>query len=311
MELAVEVRHLKKSYAERPAVAGVTFEINKQECFGLLGPNGAGKTTLLKMLSGLTSPTEGELFILGLAMASSLREIKARIGVVPQGDSLDLELTVHENLKIFGQYLGLKKVESTDRIYQLLKQVSLDERTEQVVETLSGGYRRRLAIIRALLNEPELLILDEPTVALDPQARAWTWDFLRKLKNQGCTLVLTTHYMEEAEALCDRVALMNHGVILDLGTPEDLILKYWGTQVLELQILNQNLSYYSDRLREKNLRFHVFGEQVVIRIDAGIDPVEILKNFEGLSFSIRKPNLNDVFLKLTGGHDLASSEVQI
>jgi lipooligosaccharide transport system ATP-binding protein len=205
VEVAVEIRNLKKHFADRKAVDGVTFDIQKGECFGLLGPNGAGKTTLLRLLSGSARIQEGELFILGLPIQTSLREIKSRIGVVPQGDGLDPELSVRENLKVFGSLFGLSGNVLDNRVQELLRMVFMEDRADDSVEHLSGGFKRRLSLVRALLNEPELMILDEPTVALDPQARFWVWDFLREQKKEKrVTQIITTHYMEEAEALCDR-----------------------------------------------------------------------------------------------------------
>jgi lipooligosaccharide transport system ATP-binding protein len=300
MELVIEIRNLKKSYGEQTVVKGVTFDVPKGQCFGLLGPNGAGKTTLLRMLSGSTRVQEGELFILGLSIQSSLREIKSRVGVVPQGDGLDPELTVFENLLVFSRYLGFKKTAAEDRIHELLKSVALDDRADQLVETLSGGMKRKLAFIRALLGDPELLILDEPTVSLDPQARMWAWNFLRSQREQGRTMILTTHNMEEAELLCQQVALINKGKLIELGTPQLLIEKHWGFEVVEFKVNSGDLAYYSNRLREKQVDYQVFGDSILARVNPELSETDLVKSFKSSSMSVRKPNLNDVFLKLTG-----------
>ncbi|MBX2996231.1 MAG: ABC transporter ATP-binding protein [Bdellovibrionaceae bacterium] len=300
MELAIEIRNLKKSFGGRSVVNGVTFDVPKGECFGLLGPNGAGKTTILRMLSGSTRVQEGELFMLGLSIQSSLREIKSRIGVVPQGDGLDPELTVFENLLIYSRYLGFQGLGAEDRIHELLKSVALDDRAEQLVDTLSGGLKRRLAFIRALLADPELLILDEPTAQLDPQARNWTWDFLRGERERGRTIIITTHDMTEAELLCDRVALISKGRLIDLETPKNLIEKYWGPEVIELKMNRTDIGYYSNRLRERKVEYQVFGDSILAKTTPEFTQGDLFKGFKSPLMAVRKPNLNDVFLKLTG-----------
>lgn len=309
MEFAVEIRHLQKSFQDRKAIDGVTLEIRKGECIGLLGPNGAGKTTLLRMLSGSARPDGGELFLLGLPVGTSIREIKNRIGVVPQGDGLDPELTVFENLQVFGSYFGMTGPALESRVQDLLRTAGLYDRRFDVVEHLSGGMKRRLAITRALLNEPSLLILDEPTVALDPQARLWVWGFLRELKKEGRTQVLTTHYMEEAEALCDRVGLLHKGKLLDLGTPAELIGRHWGREVVEFASSRADASYYAGRLRERKMSFQVIGERFLVAMGEGQQGRDVLALVQSSRFTIRKPDLNDVFLKLTGS-DLIQGEAE-
>lgn len=300
MNLSVQVRNLVKNYGDRVAVDGVSFDVKSGECFGLLGPNGAGKTTLLRMISAQTEITSGDLFVRGLSQKVSPQEIKNRIGIVPQGDNLDLELTVEENLLVFCGYLGLPKAEATSKVHALLREVGLADRFDQIAESLSGGYRKRLALVRSLLNSPDLIVLDEPTVALDPQARIWTWSFLKKQKSLGNTLILTTHYMEEAESLCDRVALINDGKLVDIGSPQELIEKYWGCDILELNPASNDKDYYLKRVKESKLEHEVFVDRILIQIPQNIDSVEVLKKFEGLSFSLRPANLNDVFLKVAG-----------
>lgn len=307
MEFAVEIRNLKKSFQDRKAVDGVTFEVKSGECFGLIGPNGAGKTTLLRMLAGLASPTEGELFLLGLPVQTSIREIKSRIGVVPQGDGLDTELTVQENLQVFASYFAMDSKESLAQIRELLREIFLIERADEPVENLSGGLKRRLALARALVNEPEVLIMDEPTVALDPQARLWVWDFVRQQKEKKRTTILTTHYMEEAEALCDRIALIHRGHLLDIGTPDEVIRRHWGAQVVEFQAARHEMSYLENRLKEKNFTYQIRGNRFLIALGEDQQAQELFSLVKGSHFTARKPNLNDVFLSLAGT-DLRNEE---
>jgi lipooligosaccharide transport system ATP-binding protein len=297
---AVEIRNLKKSFGDRKAIDGITLEIKRGECFGLLGPNGAGKTTLLRLMSGSSRPQDGELFVLGLPLQSSLLEVKSRVGVVPQGDGLDPELSVRENLLMFATYFGLLVARMETRVHELLRMVALEDRSDELVESLSGGLKRRLAIIRSLLNDPELLILDEPTVALDPQARLWVWEFLREKKREGLTQIITTHYMEEAEALCDRIGLIHKGKLLDLGTPVEVIQRHWGRQVAEFAVERGDASYYSNRLKEKKMDYQLFGDRILVALAEGQTGQDVMNLVQSSRFTLRKPNLNDVFLKLTG-----------
>src|ERR671916_1995963 len=226
-------RDLKKSYDGFEAVKGVDFEVHPGECFGFLGPNGAGKTTTMKMVYGAVIPTDGELDVAGLDIRRSEREIKRRIGVVPQENNLDDELKVRENLLVYGRYYDLPRKLALQRAEELLEFVELTERAESQVDTLSGGMKRRLLIARALINDPEIVVLDEPTTGLDPQARHLVWDRLRALAVEGKTLLLTTHYMEEASRLCDRLVIMEGGIIIAEGSPQELVEKYVSPQVLE------------------------------------------------------------------------------
>jgi lipooligosaccharide transport system ATP-binding protein len=213
-------RNLKKSYDGFEAVKGVEFEVKRGECFGFLGPNGAGKTTTMKMIYGAVIPTSGELDVAGLDVRRSEREIKRRIGVVPQENNLDDELKVKENLLVYGRYYDLPRKLALQRADELLDFVQLTEKADSQVEQLSGGMKRRLLIARALINDPEIVVLDEPTTGLDPQARHLVWDRLRALTSEGKTLVLTTHYMEEAARLCDRLVIMEGGLIIAEGSPK-------------------------------------------------------------------------------------------
>jgi len=207
---------------------------------------------------------------------------------------------VFENLLIYSRYLGFQGLGAEDRIHELLKSVALDDRAEQLVDTLSGGLKRRLAFIRALLADPELLILDEPTAQLDPQARNWTWDFLRGERERGRTIIITTHDMTEAELLCDRVALISKGRLIDLETPKNLIEKYWGPEVIELKMNRTDIGYYSNRLRERKVEYQVFGDSILAKTTPEFTQGDLFKGFKSPLMAVRKPNLNDVFLKLTG-----------
>jgi len=301
MDIAIEIRNLKKKFGSRKALDGITLDIRQGECFGVLGPNGAGKTTLLSILSGAVKLEDGELFILGLPIQTSPREIKSRIGVVPQAEGLETDLSVRENLKIFASYFGLSGPQTENHIQDLLRSVSLDDRADEIVENLSGGLKRRLAIVRALLNDPEILVLDEPTVALDPSARYWVWDFLRERKRQNVTLVLTTHYMEEAEALCDRIGLMHKGKLLDMGTPKDVIERHWGKEIVDFIAHDKDGSfYYANRLKQENFAYQMMGQRFLIAVKEGQTGQEILALLRGAKVTLRKPDLNDVFMKLTG-----------
>lgn len=217
---------LAKSYGPLQAVDGVSFEVGAGECFGFLGPNGAGKTTTMRMIFGLTSPTGGDLEVLGWPVPKELRRVKKRIGVVPQENSLDPDLTVIQNLLIFARYFDLSQAEARERATELLDFFHLKEKTREPIDRLSGGMKRRLLIARALINQPELLILDEPTTGLDPQSRHVMWDRIRTLKSQGVTCLLTTHYMEEAAQLCDRLVVMDSGRVIEEGRPDDLVKKH-------------------------------------------------------------------------------------
>src|SRR5215216_2637393 len=240
-EATLVARDLKKSYNGFEAVKGVDFEVYRGECFGFLGPNGAGKTTTMKMIYGAVIPTDGELDVAGLDVRRCEREIKRRIGVVPQENNLDDDLMVKENLLVYGRYYDLPRKLALQRAEELLEFVELTEKAEAQVDQLSGGMKRRLLIARALINDPEIVVLDEPTTGLDPQARLLVWDRLRKLTDEGKTLLLTTHYMEEAARLCDRLAIMEGGLIIAEGTPGALVEQHVSPQVLELRTDHRSL----------------------------------------------------------------------
>lgn len=304
--LALEARSLVKSFGDFKALNGISFEVRPGECFGLLGPNGAGKSTTLKMIYGHIQPTSGELFVLGMNVRDAGREIRSRIGVVPQDEGLDAELTVLENLLIFSKYFGIDAKTAHGRALDLLKMMRLDEKLDERVESLSGGFRRRLAIARSLMNHPEMLILDEPTVGLDPQVRIWLWSFLQKIKEQNKTLILTTHYMEEAESLCDRLAFVNRGQILAVGSPRELIETHLGPEMVEFEAGPHEIGYFLNRLKEKKLRYFVVGDQVYVPFADEESARELIGQIKSRRIALRKTTLSDVFLSLAG-HDLLSA----
>ena len=234
-DVLIHARGLTKRFVEFTAVDGIDFDLRRGEAFGFLGPNGAGKSSTMRMIGCVSPPSGGELTILGLDPVTNGPAIRARLGVVPQEDTLDVELTVRENLLIYGRYFGLPRDVISERTDRLLEFVQLSDRGADQVEPLSGGLKRRLTIARSLINEPEILLLDEPTTGLDPQARHVVWDRLFRLKQQGVTLILTTHYMDEAEQLCDRLVVMDGGKIAAQGSPRDLIATYSTPEVLELR----------------------------------------------------------------------------
>ncbi len=301
-ESTLVARGLRKSYANFEAVKGVDFEVYRRECFGFLGPNGAGKTTTMKMIYGAAVPTGGELRVAGLDVRRHEREVKRRIGVVPQENNLDEDLKVKENLLVYGRYFDLPRKLVHQRAEKLLEFVQLSERVGAKVEHLSGGMKRRLLIARALINDPDLVVLDEPTTGLDPQARHLVWDKLRELTSKGKTLILTTHYMDEAAQLCDRVCIMEGGRFIAEGAPRSLIEKHVSPEVLELRAepdaleklvpLVEGVSDGTDRLGGALLVHTSDSDAVTRRIkESGVAVENTLH---------RRATLEDVFLKLTG-----------
>lgn len=304
MESSVlEAQLLEKKFQDHTAVRGVSFEIKKGECFGLLGPNGAGKSTTLKMIYGSAKITGGELYILGMNAKQHIREIKSRIGVVPQDEGLDYDFTVRENLLIYAGYLGIQTPEANRRAHELLRLMRLEDASNTMVDKLSGGMKRRLAIARGMINHPELLILDEPTAGLDPQARLWIWDFLKKVKADMGSVLMTTHYMEEAESICDRIAIMDDGVIHSIGRPSDLVREHIGHQVVEFEINPADAPYYGGRLKHAGYAYQVIRSQINVHLKAGQESRAVLDVVSATKVTIRQPTLSDVFLKLAG-HDL-------
>ena len=298
----IAARGLTKRFGEFTAVDAIDFDVAPGESFGFLGPNGAGKTSTMRMIGCVSPLSGGTLRILGLDPATHGPQIRARLGVVPQQDTLDTELTVRENLLIYGRYFGLTRAECAKRADELLDFAQLTERAGDQVEHMSGGMKRRLTIARSLINEPDVLLLDEPTTGLDPQARHLLWDRLYRLKQRGVTLVLTTHYMDEAEQLCDRLVVMDKAKIVAEGSPRSLIERYATREVTELRFpagVQETLDGQLDglaerieRLPDRVLLYADDGEAVVAAAHArGLQPEQVL---------VRRSSLEDVFLRLTG-----------
>ncbi len=294
----IEAQHLSKRFGDLRAVDDLSFSIPAGQCYGFLGPNGAGKTTTLKMLMGLASFDEGSLRVLGHALPQDARAVRARVGLVPQADNLDPDFTVRENLFMYARFFGLKRRAVADRVEALLAFAELTAKAEAKVETLSGGMKRRLTIARALINDPELVILDEPTTGLDPQVRHLIWARLAELRARGVSLILTTHYMEEAERLCDRLVIMDHGRILDEGTPAALIHRHVESDVIELRGSVSEALFTT--LRSMSAHAERQGTAVYIYTHAATPILEFLEDADNLTVIHRRAGLEDVFLRLTG-----------
>jgi lipooligosaccharide transport system ATP-binding protein len=295
----LSVQSLRKRYGDQEVVRGVSFEVAPGECFGLLGPNGAGKTTTLRCCLGLTAPHAGEITIGGLPIPQAAREARYRVGVVPQFDNLDPDFTVAENLVMFGRYFGLPGDTVRARVPQLLEFAGLEEKAKAKIDALSGGMKRRLTLARALVNDPHILFMDEPTTGLDPQARHLIWDRLKSLMNQGKTLILTTHFMDEAERLCGRVAIMDHGVIIALDTPRGLIDKSIEPQVVE--VFGDGARDWAREVAPKFARrIEVAGETAFCYADDAAPLLDSVSAYPALRALKRVANLEDVFVKLTG-----------
>ena len=295
----IEAHDLTKRYGEFVAVDGIDFSVERGETFGFLGPNGAGKSSTMRMIGAVSPASGGTLRVLGRDPERDGPEIRSRLGVVPQDDNLDLELDVGENLHVYGRFFGLPRDEIRRRTDELLEFVHLADRRESRVDSLSGGMKRRLTIARALINEPELMLLDEPTTGLDPQARHALWDRLYRLKQRGVTLVLTTHYMDEAEQLCDRLVVMDRAKIVAEGSPRELIERYVEREVVELRFGDRNGGPSFDGLAD---HVEVLQDRVVIGTDDG-DAVVDEVHARGLApetVLVRRSTLEDVFLRLTG-----------
>jgi lipooligosaccharide transport system ATP-binding protein len=298
----IHARGLTKRFGDFVAVDAIDFDVAKGESFGFLGPNGAGKTSTMRMIGCVSPITDGVLEVLGADPRSDGPAIRARIGVVPQQDTLDTELTVRENLVIYGRYFGLSRAECGRRADELLDFAQLTERANDQVEPLSGGMKRRLTIARALINEPDLLLLDEPTTGLDPQARHLLWDRLYRLKQRGVTLVLTTHYMDEAEQLCDRLVVMDKAKIVAEGSPRQLIERYSTREVTELRFpagVQETLNGQLDGLAE---RVELLPDRVLLYADDGEAAVAAAheRGLQPETVLVRRSSLEDVFLRLTG-----------
>ena len=299
---AIHARGLTKRFGKFTAVDGVDFDVAPGEAFGFLGPNGAGKTSTMRMIGTVSPVTAGKLTVFGLDPAHDGPAIRSRVGVVPQADTLDNELSVLENLIIYGRYFGLSWSESRRRAVELLDFVQLTERSGDQVEPLSGGMKRRLVIARALINEPEMLLLDEPTTGLDPQARHLLWDRLYRLKQRGVTLCLTTHYMDEAEQLCDRLVVMDKARIVAEGSPKELIEQYSTREVLELRFPVGVLETLGPELDGLAGRIERLPDRVLLYTDDG-EAAAAAAHARGLrpeTVLVRRSSLEDVFLRLTG-----------
>ena len=298
----LEARDLVKRFGGFTAVKGVSFAIERGESFGFLGPNGAGKTSTMRMISAVSQPSSGSLSILGLDPRTKGPEIRGRLGVVPQEDTLELELSVRLNLEMFGRYFDLSRAVVRERATELLAFAQLSERANDKVDDLSGGMKRRLTIARALINRPEILILDEPTTGLDPQARHLLWERLYRLKREGVTLIITTHYMDEAEQLCDRLIVMDHGSIVAEGPPRELIAHHSTREVVELRFATDSHDELHERLAPYAQRIEILPDRILLYVDEGDDTLRELHAVGVMPASalVRRSSLEDVFLRLTG-----------
>lgn len=298
----ISANALVKRYGEFTAVAGIDFSVQRNESFGLLGPNGAGKSTTMRMLSATTLRTEGGLRILGKDPNTHGPEIRAHLGVVPQEGNLDTELTCAENLYIYGRYFGLSRKFLLRKVDELLAFAQLEDKRDAKVDALSGGMKRRLTIARGLVNEPEILLLDEPTTGLDPQARHVLWDRLFRLKEQGVTLVITTHYMDEAEQLCDRLIVMDRGRIMAEGSPQELIRRYSTREVLEVRFGTDRNADAAQTLADLCERQELLADRVLLYVDDADAALEDVhrRGLNPINALARRSSLEDVFLHLTG-----------
>lgn len=301
-EPVIVATDLVKKYKDFAAVDGITFEVAPGESFGLLGPNGAGKSTTMRMIGAVSTRTSGSLSILGLDPNEHGPAIRAQLGVVPQQDNLDTELRVRDNLLVYGRYFGLPRGQVASRADELLEFAQLSDRAKAKVDDLSGGMKRRLTIARALINEPRVLLLDEPTTGLDPQARHILWDRLYRLREQGTTLVLTTHYMDEAEQLADRLIVVDKGKIMAEGSPASLIREHSSREVLEVRFGSERNTTVAADLAGIGDRLEVLPDRILIYAHSGEEAlVEVTRRgLEPITSLVRRSSLEDVFLKLTG-----------
>jgi lipooligosaccharide transport system ATP-binding protein len=294
----IEARTVAKRYGEFTAVDGVSFAVESGEFFGLLGPNGAGKTSAIRMMYGFSPVTSGKMLVFGLDIESDWRAIRSRLGVCQQENTLDPDLTVEQNLLLYARYYEIERSVARQRAEELLGFFALSHKRGAKVAELSGGLARRLQLARAMIADPELLILDEPTTGLDPQSRHQLWDRLAELKKRGLTMLLTTHYMDEAESLCDRLLIMDHGRILAQGRPRDLIAEHAADSVIEIEGPGADLRDY---VRERGVRHDDLGGRIIVYAEAdGSLEREVREKFCSASCLFRPGNLEDVFLRLTG-----------
>ena len=294
----IEASRLRKTFGDLVAVDDISFAVHPGECFGILGPNGAGKTTTIRMIYGFSPMTGGTLQVFGLDIAQQPRAIKTRIGVCQQENTLDPDLTAQQNLEVFARYFDIPPAQATERANELLKFMALENRKDARSAELSGGMVRRLVLARALVNQPELLILDEPTTGLDPQARHQVWERLEDLRAKGLSILLTTHYMDEASRLCDRLMIMDQGRILVEGEPAELIRQYVGRDIIEVAVPEEALRQF---IRERNLQSEDLGHRLIIYLEDRDDLYhEIRERYCGEGCTLRMATMEDVFLKLTG-----------
>ena len=293
---------LTKQYKDFVAVDGVSFEVAPGESFGLLGPNGAGKSTTMRMVGAVSTRSSGDLTVLGLDPDRHGPEIRSRLGVVPQENNLDTELRVRENLLVYGRYFGLPRAHIARRADELLAFAQLEDKATAKVDALSGGMKRRLTIARALINDPRILLLDEPTTGLDPQARHILWDRLFRLKEQGTTLLLTTHYMDEAEQLCDRIVVVDQGIIMAEGSPAELIRRYSSREVLEVRFGSTHNAGVAEQIGGFGDRVEVLPDRILVYSDNGEAQLERMTQdgLHPITSLVRRSSLEDVFLRLTG-----------
>ena len=298
----IRAENLTKVYGDFTAVNGISFEVPRGESFGLLGPNGAGKSTTMKMIAAVSTRSSGNLEVLGMDPNTEGPAIRSQLGVVPQEDNLDQELRVRENLIAYGRFFGIPRGEAAQRADNLLEFAQLTDRAKSKVEPLSGGMKRRLTIARSLMNDPQMLLLDEPTTGLDPQARHILWDRLFRLKERGTTLVLTTHYMDEAEQLSDRIIVVDKGEIMAEGSPAQLIRQYSSKEVLEVRYGSDNNALVAKKISDVGERMEILPDRLLIYSDNGErDLAEITKRGHHPTTSlVRRSSLEDVFLRLTG-----------
>lgn len=298
---ALNVSGLRKRYGDNEVVAGLSFAVEPGTCFGLLGPNGAGKTTTLRLCLGLTAPDGGTITLAGRPIPAEAQQARAKVGVVPQFDNLDPDFTCAENLRVFGRYFGLKDAEVRARIPTLLDFASLASKADAKIATLSGGMKRRLTLARALVADPDIVFLDEPTTGLDPQARHLIWERLKQLKSAGKTLILTTHFMDEAERLCDRLIVIDHGRKIAEGSPRELIATHIEPQVIEVfDEAAGKLPAFVDAHRQHAERVEASGETAFFYCRDAQPLLAALATADGLRYLHRAANLEDVFIKLTG-----------
>lgn len=299
-EIIVKAKKLTKVYDTLKAVDGIDFEITRGECFGFLGPNGAGKTTTMRMIYGFTPKTSGDLTVFGLPVDKYSRIIRSRLGISPQEDNLDPDFTALENLLVYARYFGIKRSVALRKAEELLQFFDIEHKSNQIIRTLSGGMKKRLLLARSLINNPEMLILDEPTTGLDPQARHAIWDKIIEMKNKGVTIILTSHYMEEAERLCDRIVIMDHGKILTKGNPRELIKQYIGEEVIEISPINGFKEIIVSRF--PNTEIEHIGNRLEVFIKKKDSEIArfVMTELNPEFVYLRRATLEDVFFKLTG-----------